>query len=260
MNREWKRELERFVDFLRGIDLKKYAHLRQIKTVEQDLPKELLPLEVFYKYYWNRTDFKDFDEIFNIYWSEKLNPHIYNFIKKYFYGCSLQFVEEGFRARLYRIWVSILTQFHFQYLWNAMFEEELFSSPELDSLGIDAVLIIKDKKIGIQIKKVSYRREASSRRFTRKQRRFVDVMVEIPYLVVDEEDIERRLRSPRVKDKTKESLKSLLSVFRENFMKLDNGFVVFREAYLRHIREVIHERVDRLSAGDKLSYEEILSW
>ena len=78
-----------------------------------------MPLEIYYRYYWDSTDFKDFEEVFKIYWHEKLNPHIYNFIKKYFYGCSLQFVEEGFKARLYRIWVSLLTQFHFQYLWNA---------------------------------------------------------------------------------------------------------------------------------------------
>ncbi len=103
MARNWKADLKKLVDFLKNIEVQKYAHLRQIKTVEQDLPRELLPLKIYYKYYWNTTDFKDYDEIFKIYWREKLNPYIYDFIKKYFYGCSLQFVEEGFKARLYRI-------------------------------------------------------------------------------------------------------------------------------------------------------------
>ncbi|EDP75205.1 Type II restriction enzyme TthHB8I (endonuclease TthHB8I) (R.TthHB8I) [Hydrogenivirga sp. 128-5-R1-1] len=86
-----------------GLELEKYKELRAIKTVEQDLPQDLLPLEIYYRYYWDSTDFKDFEKVFEIYWHEKLNPYIYNFIKKYFYGCSLQFVEEGFKARLYRI-------------------------------------------------------------------------------------------------------------------------------------------------------------
>ncbi|EDP73370.1 TaqI family restriction endonuclease [Hydrogenivirga sp. 128-5-R1-1] len=140
MSRNWKKDLDKFENFLENIDIKKYAHLRMIKTVEQDLPRDLLPLEIYYRYYWDTTNFKDYDDIFRIYWSEKLSPYIYNFIKKYFYGCSLQFVEEGFKARLYRIWMSILTQFHFQYLWNALFDEKLISNPKLDMMGIDAIV------------------------------------------------------------------------------------------------------------------------
>jgi len=153
MARNWKVDLKKLVDFLKNIEIQKYTHLRQIKTVEQDLPQELLPLEIYYNYYWDTTDFKDYDEIFKIYWSEKLNPYIYDFIKKYFYGCSLQFVEEGFKARLYRIWMSILTQFHFQYLWNALFKEKLISSAELDMMGIDAIIELNKIKLAIQVKK-----------------------------------------------------------------------------------------------------------
>jgi hypothetical protein len=151
--RDWQTNLKKFENFLKNIDIEKYSYLRNIKTVEQDLPKDLLPLELYYKYYWDSTNFKNFDEIFEIYWREKLNPYIYNFIKKYFYGCSLQFVEEGFKARLYRIWMSILTQFHFQYLWNALFDKKLKSNPQLDLMGIDAILNLNDTNIAIQIKK-----------------------------------------------------------------------------------------------------------
>ncbi len=260
MSRDWKGDLKKFENFLRKIDIQKYAYLRQIKTVEQDLPRELLPLEIFYRYYWDTTDFKDYDEVFEIYWSEKLNPYIYEFIKKYFYGCSLQFVEEGFRARLYRIWMSILTQFHFQYLWNALFVEKLISSAELDMMGIDAIVELDNTKVAIQVKKVSYRREASDRRFTRRQQTHADIIVEVPYLVIDVEELKNKLENPRVRESTKEKCRNALDVFNKNFIKLDNGFVIFREKYLKHIYQVILEKIKITEKGKKIAYEEILIW
>ncbi len=258
MVRDWERDLKKFEKFLGRLELEKYRELRAIKTVEQDLPQDLLPLEIYYRYYWDRTDFKDFEEVFKIYWHEKLNPHIYNFIKKYFYGCSLQFVEEGFKARLYRIWVSLLTQFHFQYLWNASQEEKILSSPELDAMGIDGIVELNDLKVGIQIKKISYRREASSRRFTKRQQKFADVIVEIPYLVVDTEDLQNKVVSPRVKEKSRERYMALLQLFNKNFIKLDNGFVIFKGSYLEHVREVILKESISIKRGSKITYDEIL--
>lgn len=260
MARNWKEDLEKFVNFIKNIDIDRYAYLRQIKTVEQDLPKELLPLEIFYRHYWETTDFKDYDEIFNLYWHEKLNPYIYEFIKKYFYGCSLQFVEEGFRARLYRIWMSILTQFHFQYLWNALFEEKLISSAELDAMGIDAIVELDTKKVAIQVKKVSYRREASDRRFTRRQQTHADIIVEVPYLVIDIEELKNKLKNSRVRKNTKLEYQKALDVFNKNFVKLNNGFVIFGEKYLKHVYQVILEKIKTREKGDKITYEEILIW
>jgi len=257
---DWKCNLIKFEEFLRGIDLQKYAHLRRIKTVEQDLPRELLPLEIFYRYYWNTTDFRDYDEVFEIYWSEKLNPYIYEFIKKYFYGCSLQFVEEGFKARLYRIWMSILTQFHFQYLWNALFAEKLTSSAELDMMGIDAIVELNNIKVGIQVKKVSYRREASNRRFTRRQQTHADIIVEVPYLVIDIEELESKISNPRVREHTKLRCRNALDIFNKNFIKLSNGFVIFREEYLKHIYRVILDKIKIAEKGKKITYDEILIW
>lgn len=260
MTRNWKEDLNKFESFLKVINIQKYASLREIKTVEQDLPKDLLPLEIYYRYYWDTTDFKDYDEIFEIYWSEKLNPYIYNFIKKYFYGCSLQFVEEGFKARLYRIWMSVLTQFHFQYLWNALFDEKLTSKPELDIMGIDATLELNGKKIAIQIKKVSYRREASERKFTKKQQTYADIFVEVPYLVIEVDEIKNKIANPRVKEGKKNEYKNLLRIFEENFLKLENGFIIFKEKYLNHIREVILDKLKVTEKGKKITYDEILKW
>ncbi len=258
--RDWERELSKFEEFLRSIDIQKYAYLRKIKTVEQDLPRHLLPLEIFYRHYWDTTDFKDYDEIFGIYWAEKLHPHIYEFIKKYFYGCSIQFVEEGFRARLYRIWMSILTQFHFQYLWNALFPEKILSSAELDMMGIDAIVEFRNIKVAIQVKKVSYRREASERRFTKRQRSYSDIIVEVPYLVVDVEELKSKLENPRVRESTKLKYKSILNIFNENFIKLRNGFVIFKKEYLTSVYQVILKKLETSEKGSKITYKEILKW
>ncbi|CUS99323.1 TaqI family restriction endonuclease [Candidatus Chrysopegis kryptomonas] len=260
MTRNWKEDLNKFENFLGSIDMQKYAYLREIKTVEQDLPKDLLPLEIYYRYYWDTTDFKDYDEIFEIYWSEKLNPCIYNFIKKYFYGCSLQFVEEGFKARLYRIWMSILTQFHFQYLWNALFDDKLVSTPELDMMGMDAILDLNEMKIAIQVKKVSYRREASQRGFTKKQRTYADIIVEAPYLVIDIDEIENKIANSKVGESKKNEYINLLRIFEENFSKLENGFIIFNEKYLNHVREVILDKLKVTEKGEKITYDEILKW
>ncbi len=260
MLRNWEEELKKFEEFLSKINIQKYAYLRQIKTVEQDLPKELLPLEIFYRYYWDTTDFKDYNEVFEIYWSEKLNPYIYEFIKKYFYGCSLQFVEEGFKARLYRIWMSILTQFHFQYLWNALFVEKLISSAELDIMGIDAIVELENIKVAIQVKKVSYRREASARRFTRRQQTYADIIVEVPYLVIDVEELKNKLENPRVKESAKIKYQNVLDVFNKNFTKLDNRFVIFKKEYLKQVYQVILKKIKNAEKGKKITYEEILVW
>jgi len=259
MTRDWKKDLNRFEQFLKNINIQNYSKLRLIKTVEQDLPKNLLPLEIYYRYYWNTTNFKDYDEIFEIYWNEKLQ-YIYNFIKKYFYGCSLQFVEEGFKARLYRIWMSILTQFHFQYLWNSLFDEKILSTPQLDMMGIDGVVELNRIKIAIQVKKISYRREASNRRFTKRQQTYADIVVEVPYLVVNDEELNNKISNPRVRESTKIKLRNALEVFDRNFIKLDNGFVIFKEKYLKHVRKMMLEKTNTAERGKKITYDEILKW
>lgn len=258
MPRDWEKELKMFENFLENIDVEKYSHLREIKTVEQDLPNELLPLEIYYRHYWDTSDFKDYIEVFKIYWYEKLNPYIYDFIKKYFYGCSLQFVEEGLKARLYRIWMSILTQFHFQYLWNALFYEKLESNPKLDQLGIDAKVVINQKIIGIQIEKVSFRREVSQRKFTKRQKGHVDLIIEVPYIVIDLDELKEKIKNPRTKETTKKYCHSLLNLFSENFIKLSNGFVIFKKNYLKYIYDKINQRDLLIFKDDKITYDKIL--
>ncbi len=259
MTRSWTQDLQKFEHFLRCHNLKEYSHLRHIKTVEQNLPRELLPLEIIYDHYWANTDFLDYDELFSLWRENSIDP-IYRFMKKYFYGCSIQFVEEGFRARLYRIWMSLLTQFHFQYLWNSLFSEKIASTPEWDFIGVDGIVTLKNKKVAIQIKKVSYRREASQRRFTSRQRKLAHLAAEVPYLVVDATDLQNKITSPRTREKTKEKCQSLLRAFRANFTELKNGFVIFKEEYLRRIKGTLEEKLPHLPEGETISYENFLIW
>ncbi|EDP75207.1 hypothetical protein HG1285_00545 [Hydrogenivirga sp. 128-5-R1-1] len=52
---------------------------------------------------------------------------------------------------------------------------------------------------------------------------------------------------------------TLLQLFNENFMKLDNGFVIFRRSYLERVREVILKKFLSIRKGSKITYDEVLS-
>ncbi|WP_219995005.1 TaqI family restriction endonuclease [Thermodesulfovibrio sp. Kuro-1] len=59
------KDLQRFRDFLSSIPLDKYREeLKNIKWVEQDLPKEILPLSSIFRYYWEERNFLNFEEWF----------------------------------------------------------------------------------------------------------------------------------------------------------------------------------------------------
>ncbi|GEM_PF-5201025 len=67
--KEW---LERFEAFLSSIPLERYREeLVPIKTVEQDLPKDLNPLPSIYASYWlpETAKFPDYEEFFNKWWN-----------------------------------------------------------------------------------------------------------------------------------------------------------------------------------------------
>jgi len=258
MPRDWKTDLDKFATFLSQIDVASYSHLKAIKTVEQDLPNELLPLDIYYRYYWESTEFKRFDDVFAEYWSTHLKP-LNDFIKQYFYGCSFAFVEEGFKARLYRTWMAILTQFHFQYLWNSLFSDQLESNSRLDGMGIDALVILSGKRVALQVKKVSYRREVSDRRFTKRQQSYADVMVEVPYLVLDLGELQAKIDNPRTRAATQETCQAALRVFNENFIKFSNGFVIFRDEYLRRVYSAIAQKLGKAGVTT-VPYNEILTW
>ncbi len=105
--------LAQFEEFLATIPLDQYRqNLMPMKTVEQDLPRDLNPLPDIYKYYWVHSvpanGFLDYESFFTEWWQEHLAP-LDRFVQQYFWGCSYDFVRTGFKARLYRTLISVLT-------------------------------------------------------------------------------------------------------------------------------------------------------
>jgi len=233
--------LKKFRDFLGSIPLDKYREeLKEIKWVEQNLPKEILPLASIFKYYWEERKFLEFDVWFETFWREiNTTPESKKALeefKRYFFNKSLEedgWFKKGFKARMYRTWVSVLTQLDFCYMFEYVCDKEgknlkLECNAELDAKGIDA----KVNDIGFQVAKISQRKEA--RTVGGKK-----TIITIPYAVFNIEEFERRITSPRVKDKS--GYQKALKSFHKYFILLKNGFVVFNEEYLKQIIDNIND-------------------
>ncbi|BDG19779.1 type-2 restriction enzyme TthHB8I [Thermus thermophilus] len=243
--------LEAFEDFLKCLDLESYQEkYRPIKTVEQDLPRELNPLPDLYDHYWkpngNTLHFPDFETFFDQWWEKRLRP-LNEFIRKYFWGCSYEFVRLGLEARLYRTAVSIWTQFHFCYRWNASCGFPLTATPELDAQGVDALIQVGGHQAGIQIKKETYRSEArGDNRFLRKLKNFA--LLEVPYTLQSLEEILKRAERARTKKETH----LLWARVAHHLGRLPNGFVIFQESYVKGVERFLQENAPALSG--------IISW
>lgn len=227
------KDFEKYRKFLESIPLSKYREeLKDIKWVEQDLTMEMLPLEFIFRYYWFERKFLNFDEWFEDFWKElNTKPESKQALKqfkKYFFDKDGNgWFKKGFRARMYRTWVSVLTQLDFCYVFESIcFKESknliLECNAELDARGVDARI----NNIGFQIAKISQRKEA--RTVGGKKN-----VIIIPYAVFNIEEFRHRLTSPRVKDKT--GYQKALNSFNKYFIRLNNGFIVFKEDYLKPI-------------------------
>jgi len=248
-----QKALETFERFLASLDLGSYQQkYRPIKTVEQDLPRELNPLPDLYEHYWKALEdnpfFLGFEEFFDHWWERRLRP-LDEFIRKYFWGCSYEFVRLGLEARLYRTAVSIWTQFHFCYRWNASCKLPLTAAWELDAQGIDAQIQIdaqnqagKPLLIGIQIKKETYRSEArSENRFLKKP--IENPLIEVPYTLQTPEELKEKAERARTKRETH----LLWAKVAHHLERLDNGFVIFRESYVKGVERFLQDNAPTLS-------------
>lgn len=247
------KNLEEYRKFLESIPLEKYRkELKDIKWVEQDLPKEILPLASIFKYYWEDRKFLNFEEWFEVFWEElNTNPpskEVLKQFKKYYFDKDNDgWFKKGFKARMYRTWVSVLTQLDFCYVFEYVCARkgktlQLECNAELDTRGIDA----RVSNIDFQVAKISQRKEA--RTAGRKK-----TIVTIPYAVFNVEEFEKRCRSPRVKDKT--GYQKAIDSFRKYFTVLENGFVVFNESYLKPIIENIENIESVRGVVEKISLE-----
>lgn len=248
-----EKSLKQFLQFLETIPLDKYREeLKDIKWVEQDLPKEMLPLTSIFKYYWTDKKYLSFDDWFEIFWRELSKNHISadvlkKFKKYYFDKNGNGWFKKGFRARMYRTWVSVLTQLDFCYVFEYVGVKtgknlQLECNAELDARGIDA----KINDIGFQIAKISQRKEA--RTVGGKKN-----IITIPYAVFNLEEFQQRLTSPRVKDKT--GYQKSLNSFNKYFIRLNNGFIVFKEDYLKPVIDNITNIEKVKEVVNKISIE-----
>ncbi|NPA39203.1 MAG: TaqI family restriction endonuclease [Thermodesulfobacteria bacterium] len=122
------------------------------------------------------------------------------------------YILVGLKARMYRTWISLLTQLDLSYIWNKTIDTiKMDSDVILDLKGVDIYGKVKDCFIGLQIKKRSRRHEALKITEGKTPINTVD----IPYDLDFEKD-------EYLQDKLK---------------RLENGFVVFTENYIRHIYE-----------------------
>ncbi len=256
--------LRAFEEFLATIPLERYREeLMPVKTVEQDLPKALNPLPDLYEAYWTETlkTFPNYDQFFQNWWRSHLEP-LDDFIRQYFWGCSRDFVYLGFKARLYRTFISVLTQFHFAYAWKAFCSLPLEASPDLDMSGIDALVWCGEFRVALQVKKETYRAEARERgRFARRQQK-VDLIVEVPYTVTPAE--EWRKRRERAKTPKTQEQYNLFVFLAEHLQRwLPNGFVVFQPDYPRLVERLICEgakKGQRGFIGWRETLEQLLAW
>lgn len=252
--KNFEQDLIKYRNFLETIPLQRYREeLKDIKWVEQDLPKELLPLNSIFKFYWEKREFLDFESWFENFWKEiNEDPNtakVLKWFKKYYFDKDDNgWFKKGFKARMYRTWVSVLTQLDFCYLFEFLSVRmgkkiALECNADLDKRGIDARI----NNINFQITKISQRKEAK----VMPQKKEIIV---VPYPVFDIEDFKRKIESPRVKNKNKEIYKRMIEAFEKYFIRLRNGFVVFGEDYLKSIienldsKEKIKQIIKKISA------------
>jgi len=248
-----------FEQFLESIPLDRYRQeLMPLKTVEQDLPSDLNPLPDIYSTFWVRepTQFPDYEAFFENWWSSHLAP-LDTFIRKYFWGCSHEFVFLGLKARLYRTLVSVMTQFHFGYLWWAHCDSPFEASAELDMIGIDGLVRCGQVTVALQVKKETYRPEArEGGRFAR-HRRYAPWMLEVPYTIASPEEIRTNLERARTSEtKTRHTLRLFLAETLQR--RLPNGFVVFQPQYPRLVEQLIRTRIEKNEERD-IRWDETLA-
>lgn len=248
-------DLQRYRKFLESIPLDKLREeLKDIKWVEQDLPKAILPLASIFKYYWEERNFLPFEEWFENFWedinSRAESKKALEEFKKYFFNRTLEendWFKKGFRARMYRTWIAVLTQLDFCYMFENVCAREkksliLECNAELDTKGIDA----RVGEVGFQIAKISQRKEARSVGSKK-------TIITVPYAVFNIEEFERRIKSHRVKDR--DEYQKALTSFHKYFLRLRNGFVVFHENYLKAIIDNIDDIEKVRSIIRKISSE-----
>lgn len=228
--------LQTYRRFLESIPLDRYRdELKDVKWVEQDLYPELLPLVSVFRNYWHRQNFLDFETWFEQFWGE-LHSNRESLIalkafKKYYFDKEDDgWFKLGFKARMYRTWVSVLTQLDFCYMFVYVCKKQgkhlmLEANAELDAQGIN----LRVGELDFQVGKITHRKEA------RPSEEVIKKKITIPYAVYNIDEYKRLSVSPRVSEISKRKYRNAIQAFDRYFVTLKNGFVVFSEFYVMQI-------------------------
>jgi len=260
--KDYSKDLNNYREFLGSLPLNVYREkYRKIKWVEQDLHPLLFPVASIFENYWEKQNFLHFEVWFDKFWEElsrreETTKKLSNF--KGLVYAHRKFYENkinndldktfylGFKARMNRTWIAILTQLDFCYAFVYVCNKQnkslnLECSAELDAKGIDA-------KVGnakFQIGKISQRRVA----------RVKERLITIPYAVFNIEEFKRKSKSPRVSPNNRRKYERSLETFYKYFVLLKNGFVVFSEYYLNTIMKNIHSIENLKRTSKQISLE-----
>jgi hypothetical protein len=211
-----------FISFLKTIDLETGRNnFSKNKSVEEDLPHEIQILSDIYEIYWIEKKFINFNQFISLVISEKeLLLKEYNLKRNgnspYAESAYLAF-KDGWVARQYRTWTSILTQIQLAYLFEENYpQNKVLMSEELDRSGVD-IRVIGINDYGV--KKLSSRQDMQKIKRLEKNG-VIPITYEVP-----SQDI---LKNPKTKkgDYRKPYLK-----FKEDTRLdiLDNGFIIFNK-------------------------------
>ena len=217
--------LERFEDFLAGIDLESYRNqYRRIKIVELDMPRNVQALAVMYAEYWRRRgNWPDYHAFYETY-ADGLAAELEA------WRIDAQFSSEtfyrGLPARIYRTWASLLTQIQGAYVAETIYGAGNVSmSVNEDWRGKDMVIDLgAPGTLPVQIKKRSERAEAQRSTTGRGRNRRPYILVE--YAVPSAAPLTKAGNpSKPYTDWQKE--------WGDRLKRLDNGFIVFRPPMFR---------------------------
>ena len=168
--------LQEFETFLSRLNLQRYREkYTKYKTVELNLDRKILPLRHIYKEYWYKhSDWADYESFYSSYYKD-LKSEIEDFRDRHFF--SKETFKMGFEARIYRTWVSLLTQIQGAYVCADICGlSNVKMNPKNDMQGKDIVIKAGGKEIVVQIKKISNRQD-----FKRGKRgQYIEVIYTVP--------------------------------------------------------------------------------
>jgi hypothetical protein len=221
--------LAQFSEFSKNIRLDIYRQRYvSVKIVEMDLPEDIQAIKTIFEQYWeNKDSLKEpptFDEYYKVYLKDTEGKR-QKFRDKSGFDNNCSCFDRGLEARIYRTWVSVITQIHAGYVAESVFGKGTVQmSSELDHKGIDFLVTRNNEPFKIQIKKSSHRLESRIERKLEKDIHVINYFVPLandfgnPYYKVGKN-----------KGKIKQQLLAFIEFDPDNgvLQRYDNGFIVF---------------------------------